>query len=96
MQDDRVAGHRVAIELDEILQPIPHVGHVTDDENESIGLPGSQALDTVHRQVEVLGIETAEALIQEERIEAAPRAGDHLGKGKRERQRCQKGLASGK
>ena len=59
--------------------------------------PARSAVDAVHHVVEGVGVEHAEALVDEQRVDlgAAGLLGDHVGQAERERQRHHEGLAAG-
>ena len=65
-----------------------------DDDDQAIDVTRHEATDPVHRTVEVFGIEAPEPLVEEEAVEAAASARDHLGERERERERGEEGLAA--
>jgi hypothetical protein len=85
----------VFVQDDEVLDRVAHLGHMADEDDEASIVLGDQSPDPVHGKVQMLGVEAAESLIEEEGVEtpAAPR--DHLRQRERERQRGQERLAAG-
>ena len=69
------------------------MGHEHD---QAIDVTRHEAADPVHRAVEVFGIEAPEPLVEQEAVEAATPARDHLGEREREGKRCEEGLAARK
>src|SRR5690606_20775245 len=92
--ETRAAAGVALLDLEADVDPLAELGDVGDDADEpTSGLKLEQGL---HREVEGLGIEAAEALIDEDGLEvdASGVALDHVGQPERERERGDEPLAA--
>src|SRR5438132_13018402 len=78
----------VLVEHDQVLHELAHLLDVGHEHDQAIDVTRHEAADPVHRAVEVFGIEAPEPLVEQEAVEAATPARDHLGERKREGKRC--------
>ena len=83
------------VQDDQVFDRVAHLGHVADEDDQATLVLRDQPPDPVHRPVEVLGVEAAESLVQEEGVETSAAARDHLRQRERERQRGKERLAAG-
>ena len=65
-----------------------------DTSTTSRSSPVHEVLDPAHRALDVLGVEAAEPLVQEEGVEPAAAARDHLGQREGQRERGEERLAA--
>ncbi len=74
---------------------LPQVGDMADDADEPAA--GAQVVQDVHDLLQAVGVEAAEALVDEQRIHGltAGLGGDHVGESQRQGQRGLKGLPTG-
>ena len=86
VNNDRVARDWIPIEFYQVLDAVAHFCDVADHKDQAISCPGGELFDALHSQIEVLGIEAAKSLIEEECVEATSGAGDHLRQSERQSQ----------
>ena len=66
---DRVAGAVVLVQDHQVFDRLAHLGDVADEHDQPAAVVGHQPADPFHRAVEMLGVERAEPLVQEEGVE---------------------------
>ena len=85
---------RVLVQDDEVLEHLTHLVDVAHEHDEAARVAGDEPPDAVHRALEVLGVEAAEPLVEEEGVEPPAAARHHLGQGEREREGGEERLAA--